>query len=687
MRPRSGSRDRTAYLQKNRARKRDRAARSALFLIMGLLSLGIRDAQAFRPGSGQDELQHEVSVTLKLVQVYVTDRQGRPVTDLSREDFILFDNDERQDITDFERHLLVTPDSARLSADSGSETHSPAPARLNRKFFILLDIVGNDDVGVIKSKRAALHFLDTQLLPEDEAAVLSFTPTTGLNLLTYLTRDRARLREVIESAQEVPPGKTPVGMTWASEMARSEAAAGLGDEGEAVEALGRDTTFIEPSLALKVRTAALLPLEVSELAKAFRYIPGYKHIVFFSGGGLAQLQPLYERMGRELASSNCLVYAVNSLGERANIRGHRFIADNNLKALASVSGGRYFEDVDEYEAIADDIQEWTGNYYVLGYYIDTAWDGQYHSIEVGLQREGCEVHAQSGYFNPKPYQQFSELEKQLHLLDLALSPNPYHQEPLRFPLLPLSCSRSGKAHAILMSRLPVGMIKDRITGTAELLTLIYDERHALVFSSRGEMMFSAIPEEVLYQYTVAELPPGEYQSRMVIRDMDSGESAVGSAAIHVAEPEAREVHMDPPLVLAPGNRARFLRLSQESPEGEGARSLSEFYPFLSNRWLPLMGDLSRETRTLMAVIRNTNNSTAGLTPETWLTVVIKDEASGQESPLSFEVLNSKQDGLTDILLLELSLPGLGGGRYSLIFTAEEGRTGAVSSAASTFFIR
>lgn len=659
---------------------------SSLFLIMCLLSLGIRDAQTYATGTGQGELQHEVSVTLKLVQVYVTDRQGRPVTDLSREDFVLFDNNERQDITDFERHLLLPPDSARPSAEAESETRTPGPARLNRKFFILLDIVGNDDVGVIKSKRAALYFLDTQLLPEDEAAVLSFTPSTGLNLLTYLTRDRAKLRETIESAREVPPGKTPVGMTWYSEMARAEAAAGLGAEGEATEVLGRETAFVEPSLALKVRSAAFLPLEVSELAKALRYIPGYKHIVFFSGGGLAQLQPLYERMGRELASSNCLVYAVNSLGQRANIRGHRFIADNNLKALAAISGGRYFEDVDEYEAIATEIQETTGNYYVLGYYIDTAWDGKYHAVKVELRREGCEVHAQAGYFNPKPYQQFSDLEKQLHLLDLALSPAPYHQEPVRFPLLPLSCSRSGQAHVILMSRLPVELIKDRITGTAELLTLIYDEKDTLVFFNRGEMMFSAIPEDVLFQYTVAELPPGEYQSRLVIRDVNSGESAVGAAAIQVAEPGAQGVHMDTPLVLVPGNRARFLRLSQESQGGEGALSLSEFYPFLSNRWLPLMGDLSRGTRTLMAVVRSINN-TAVPEPETWLSVFLKDESSGQESPLSFAVLDSKQDGPTDILLLELSLPGLEEGRYSLVFTAEEGSTGAVSSSSRIFFVR
>ena len=123
---------------------------SSFFLISALLCLGTRDAPTYPAGSGQEGLQHEVSVTLKLVQVYVTDRHGRPVTDLIREDFVLFDNGERRDITDFERHLLLPPDSTLPAAESESGTRSAEPVSLNRKFFILLDIVGNDDVGIIK---------------------------------------------------------------------------------------------------------------------------------------------------------------------------------------------------------------------------------------------------------------------------------------------------------------------------------------------------------------------------------------------------------------------------------------------------------------------------------------------------------------------------------------------------------
>ena len=48
-----------------------------------------------------DPLQHEVTVTLKLIQVYVSDRDGNPVLDLTKDDFLLYDNGRPMTVTDF----------------------------------------------------------------------------------------------------------------------------------------------------------------------------------------------------------------------------------------------------------------------------------------------------------------------------------------------------------------------------------------------------------------------------------------------------------------------------------------------------------------------------------------------------------------------------------------------------------
>ena len=122
------------------------------------------------PINQQEDQDYSVTVNLKLIQVFVTDREGKPIQNLTKDDFILYDNGQLKEITDFEKHIL-----ARQGIKAEPETTPAISSRMNRKFLILLDIVGNDSVGVIQSKETALHFIDTQLLPGDEVGVLSFS--------------------------------------------------------------------------------------------------------------------------------------------------------------------------------------------------------------------------------------------------------------------------------------------------------------------------------------------------------------------------------------------------------------------------------------------------------------------------------------------------------------------------------
>jgi hypothetical protein len=70
----------------------------------------------------QPALQHEVSVTLKLIQVYVTDKSGKPVRDLTKDEFRLTDNGKPVTISAFERHDLAAAPTA------GVEAPAPEPA-------------------------------------------------------------------------------------------------------------------------------------------------------------------------------------------------------------------------------------------------------------------------------------------------------------------------------------------------------------------------------------------------------------------------------------------------------------------------------------------------------------------------------------------------------------------------------
>ena len=138
-----------------------------------------------------------------------------------------------------------------------------------------------------------------------------------------------------------------------------------------------------------------------------------------------------------------------------------------MKLLSDLSGGKYFDNVEYYEVIAEEIQNTTGNYYILGYYIGEQWDGKYHTIEVEVTRKGCQVYAQGGYFNPKLFKKYSKFEKQLHLIDLAFAENPKFQDPLNFPLITLPCSDRDRSNVVTLAEIPIEKIKEVVEGETE----------------------------------------------------------------------------------------------------------------------------------------------------------------------------------------------------------------------------
>ena len=143
----------------------------------------------------RDPQEYEVSVTLKLVQVFVTDKNGVPVTDLGREDFELYEDGRLRVITDFEGHGFLIPSSKTEAAEEAVE---PPSSKMNRKFFLFFDFAFNSPHGIQDSKNAALHFIDSRLRPSDEVGILSFSANKGLTIHEHLTSDHPQIRRVIE---------------------------------------------------------------------------------------------------------------------------------------------------------------------------------------------------------------------------------------------------------------------------------------------------------------------------------------------------------------------------------------------------------------------------------------------------------------------------------------------------------
>jgi VWFA-related protein len=677
----------------------------ALLLQPGLHRLSSESIQVKK---SQKAFQHEVVVTLKLVQVHVTDKQGNPVTDLTKDDFILYDNKKLQTITDFEKHILAKPEKPIIPEKKAVERIDetklpPSPdisSRMNRKFILLFATGGVS--GINKSKKAARHFIDSQIQPTDEVSVMSYYWISGLELHEYFTADMEKVKEAIKEIKGFKgPGVRGSGeITLEGERVRAEAEArkGGGPEAEARGESGEGSLSVthltpfstsqpSPQKESSIFLAKTFIDVLKELAQSMRSIPGIKNVIFFSEGfpksflfgGSQVLRENYEEMGREFAAANSPVHAVSMVGPAP---------DQSLEMLAELTGGQFFNTVDYYEKIAEQIQSVTSNYYVLGYYIDEEWDGKYHDIKVEVKRKGCEVHGQRGYFNPKPFTELTEVEKQFHLIDLAMADDPYFQEPNNFSVIPLPCHPHEKSNFVLLTRIPLHRMENIAGSKTELVTFIIDKKHDMFASSRAEINFLEIPKEPVYHYMITSLPHGHhYECRVVLRNLETGDGALASSTVDIPEKLDSGLRLYPPLLLIPEKEAIYLKASREKkkkPKSESL-SISNIYPFLSNRHSPLVDVLEKGTSKLLAVVRCSHREIEN--PNIELFAHVTHHPSGEKTRLLFSVLNAKKEEGSNVVLIEIDLPEMVPGRYSLEMTAQESTKGQQSSTVQSFEVK
>lgn len=652
---------------------------SVLFILFAMTYLESQEKGA------QKELHHDVAVTLKLIQVYVTDQEGNPVTDLRKEDFILSDNGEIKTVTDFETHFTILTKTLQKPAQVTEPPERveplPSPAQLNRKFFLFLDIQRNDPIGVLKSKRVARYFIETQIQAGDEVGIFSFQPSAGFVLHEYLTPDKEKMVLAVNKARALPVysmfSGIPAGPRTGSNTSQTKS-------GEAAEG-GRSGWSDGPSFANLAQPLYMFFYSLEDLSQSLQYVQGIKNIILFSNG--AGGKSTFDILGKKLASSNCRVYTIDT-----NWRYH-YLKDyfetgpgSALKQLALSSGGKHFEDPDDFVTIAEDIQQMTGNYYVLGYYIQQEWEGQYHEIKVEVKREGCEVYAQQGYFDPKPFSEFSEGEKKLHLADIALSDTPYFEAPKPFPLEALAFPGKEVSKLVLLSEIRPENLEEIFLNDAELISLVLDEEKNIIDARRAILKYESIKHTPIHHYSITRLEPGQYECRVVVRNLESGMSALGTSSVEIPEFGEAELHIYPLFLLIPDKESFYVRaMKEEKNQDKEALSLNDIYPYLSKNHSPLVAEVDRSIKKLLAVLRFSTIS-KGEQPLD-LEVELVYRPSGQKIPVEFFILESKKFGLDDAMLLEIKLPAVEPDVYTLNITIDDPQLGLDAVTSRTFRIR
>ncbi len=558
------------------------------FILIFLLANNLLLTSTLYPeNESQEQEQHEVTVTLKLIQVYVTDKDGKPATDLELKDFELYDSGERKELTEFEKHTLYLP-QIKTEKKPLENIYKPLSEptektqslqTMNRKFFLFFDFAFNSREGIKKSREAALHFIDTKLQPTDEVGVLSYSLLNSLSLHEFLTTDHQKVRKVVEAMgvrdvlgradnveEQYWRNTLKLSAPEASEYAQPLDNMKFTGDTQFQKMREQATNMDRDAFKKQISS---FTAKLDELAKALRLIPGHKHIILFSSGvptsflygiptpfgvsstyrkdtkvniednlGDTPRRIKFERMIKEFSASNSQFYTIDTEDLRETIlQDEQMLGSGTMKHISNSTGGKYYGRIYNYEEIMEEIQNVTSSYYVLGYYIGDTWDGKYHKIKVNLKKKGYKVRAQGGYFNPKPFKEYSDVEKQIHLVDLALNQRSLFEDPIRFPLEAKIDAEREKDNLKLLSKISAKDLKEVAGEKLEIVTLVFDEENTIKGFKREEIDVSEFAEEEFQHTCLLTISPGAYKCRVVIRNLETGRGAIGNSSVYIPKKE------------------------------------------------------------------------------------------------------------------------------------------------------
>ena len=347
-------------------------------------------------------------------------------------------------------------------------------------------------------------------------------------------------------------------------------------------------------------------------------------------------------------------------GDQADVfRDEKTLGGNSLKRMTDLTGGKYFSNINLYKKNLEQVQAMTGTYYVVGYYISETEDGRFHEVKVEVKRPGCEVRSQSGYFSPKPFREYTDLEKTLHLFDLALNERSFSRLPISFPILCLSYVSSGSSELEILARIP-GEVTAKFEGErVEYVALIFDAKNNIRDIRRLESNPRPYRGLPLVFTLATSIEPGEYTCRLVIRDMESGLSAVSSAWTSVPVTTSSGLKLGTPLLLQEENGCVFLEAG--SDKGRSTFPWKEIYAYDRTTLVPILGEIPGSRRQLLAVIPFSVSGSSEA--DVALSAQFIEAATGQVWPVTASLVGTFRHNRGETAIMQIPLPPLKPGDY------------------------
>lgn len=502
----------------------------------------------------------KISTTLIQVDVTVTDKNGKIIIDLKPEEFEIFENGEKQEITNFS-FVSSGSETFSVSKDSvkSSLPNSPTkPEQVRRTIALVVDdlTINYEKFGYVK--KSLRKFVDEQMR---DGYFVAIARTGGsIGILQQFTSDRRQLYAAIEKLRWNPLGLGGAKFALPSAVAQPLSGdSGIGLRDPNVEA----NEFRESSIAANMIGG------INYFISGMRNLPGRKSAIIFSEGfnllkrDIAgpersfRVKAALEKLFDTATRSSVVISTIDVRGLEAQTGEAFNDAQEGLIYLAEQTGGTAIKNNNDFNIGIEKILNNQKTYYLIGYTPDAdtfdATKRRFNKLTVSVKRAGATAHYRSGFFvasenkdaslnNQNPSERFkAALTSPLAVNDIALTLNTLFGD-------------DDQQGSFVRSLLHINAKDLKFTDEADGGKKAVFDVLALSFNVEGLQVDKIVKNYVMklplkeyerlqtagfvYYFTFPFKKPGAYQLRVAIRDKQS--EKIGSASQFVEIPNLKK---------------------------------------------------------------------------------------------------------------------------------------------------
>ena len=526
-------------------------------------------------------------VNVVMVPVVVRDGKGRIVSNLTKEEFQLFDKGKLQDITRFtveksgpkKSEMSAAP--PQLPAALTGEDQTPPPDIPERFVAYLFDDIHIEFGDLARARDAAVRQLEDMKVT-DRAAVYT---TSGQGQIEF-TDDKQKLRDAIMAIRQHPISsggnimQCPDVSYYMADMMinKNDQAAIMLATNEAMACNpGMQQTqaaSLANAVAMGMLTAGrhetqIALISLKEVARRMAGMPGQRIVVLISPGFItpSEQQEKMDVLDRAI-KGNIMISTMDARGlwtdpaydasRPNNSHSAQFLImksqydretalaqEDVLAELAYGTGGTFFHNNNDLLEGLRQTASAPESYYLLGFSPQNLkLDGSFHGLKVTLKlRAGLDVQARKGYYAPKRLSDAAETAKE-EIEEALFSREEMHELPVELHTQFFKSSEKDATLAVLCrmdaKHLPFHKTDGRNVNTITIVSGIFD-RNGNFISGIQKTVELHLKDETLAHLmntgmsvrTNFSVGPGTYMVRLVVRDSDGQLMSAANGAVSI----------------------------------------------------------------------------------------------------------------------------------------------------------